>query len=103
MTIDTIVRLLEIAVPILIAFLLPSPLGKRIPANVARALARIQPGTIEEVVDHLATPTARKDTAADLLVRLAGKESINLTPECSAQIVDALTKLYKVRIGNARR
>jgi len=90
-----VIQFLTIAIPLVVAFLLPSPLGKRIPPKIARVLAELTPATISDVVGHVSTPEARRDTAAAYLVRLAGKEEIYLSEETAEQVVDALMRVYR--------
>jgi hypothetical protein len=89
--------------PMIMALLLPSPLGKKIPTNIAGILAKLTPASIDEIVDHLKDRASRRDTAVDLVIRVAGRHSITLTESEAGKVVDALLILYKDVIGLARR
>ncbi len=92
---DSILRILSYVVPIVGALLLQSPIGKRLPHAVVDVLAKLQPGAIDEMYDHLKTSEARRETAIEYVQAVALRYNVPVSPETAGQLVDYLTKVYK--------
>lgn len=87
--------LLMIVVPLLIGWLIKSPLGRHIPEPIAAILARLTPDAIQELMQHVGTREARRESAIEYVQMKLGSYGIMVDRQSAGQIVDYLTKCYK--------
>jgi hypothetical protein len=87
--------LLMIVVPLLIGWLIKSPLGKYVPEPIAEILGRLTPENIQELMQHVGSKEARRESAVEYVQMKLGSYGIMVDRQSAGQIVDYLTKCYK--------
>jgi hypothetical protein len=87
--------------PMLIALLLPSPLGKKIPAKWAALLSELDYGQITEIIEHLGSREGRHESAVALARKLTAK-NIMLSETQAEWVVSGIERVYKDKIKRIR-
>lgn len=95
MDLDSIISILSYAIPILLAWLIKSPIGKHIPPVVADVLSRLQPGDIETLYDGVKSREARRETAMNYLITECAKRGIYIDDVAAGSLVDYFAKVYR--------
>ncbi|MEN6357323.1 MAG: hypothetical protein ABFD83_09590 [Armatimonadota bacterium] len=87
-TIHIIITALGYIVPIVIAYLLKSPLGTYIPAAVAEALERLDTSSIRELYDAVDTASDCRKSAISAIITISAKYGVSISCRTAAAIVD---------------
>jgi hypothetical protein len=82
-----------------IAYLLQSPIAKRLPGPVTAVLSKFDPDQVRDLVAHVATKEARRSTSIEYILAMADKNKVPLSQDTAAWVVDELSKVYKSKFG----
>lgn len=86
--IHIIITTLGYVVPIVVAYLLKSPLGTYIPAVVVDVFEKLDASSIRELYDAVDTAADRRETAIDAIITISAKYGVTISYKTASAIVD---------------
>ncbi|MCE5322066.1 hypothetical protein LLG46_01985 [bacterium] len=86
-----IISSLGYLVPLVVAYLLKSPLGTYIPTAVAEVLEKLDANSIRELYDAVDTAAERRETAINAIMTISAKYGVAVSSKTAAAVVDYIT------------